>query len=271
MKRYIKHKFITFLFFGVLTLGHAMVQSGSGYSLEGYLKVRSLGKTAQDALQMYREIGATPQQVAIPYMILSCLGHPNYPGLLEGDNVCLFIFSSLRGMERKYIIMAKLQEESNLKRIVEGLGWGVETYKGWSFFARERDDFQVMGERDRMVECASANIKCDLEFKMKPSIVSLTVWNGDKDLGVVLGSLKDMVWCIDVPAEEIVIEGTFCHVQPQEKGDYLKAWLEKHGNRWGMTAKFLSQGPVESRVRINLARKEVGDFFNQLKASSQVF
>lgn len=263
MRRYIKHKCIWICLFWGLLPGIIMAQETNQYSLEGQVKIKLINKTAQDALQLYREIGATPQQIATPYMFLAFLGHPNYPAASPNENICILIYGSPNEHKRKYVFMVKLQEANHIKRILEGLGWGMEEYQGWSFFTKNKSDFQVLKDKNGLVKFASEGIKSDVEFSVKPSIMSLTCLKPDKELNEALGNLDKAIWNIDLPEGQIVINGLFVYKQ---KGPSLATWLEKYGNRWGVNIKVIGQDHKESKIRISLERKDIGNFINQLRA-----
>lgn len=239
-----------------------MAQNTGQYALEGQVKIKSIKKTAQDALQMYREIGATPQQIAAPYMFLSFLGHPNYPAISPNENVCIFLYGSPNDCKKKYVFMAKLQEGNNLKKLAEGLGWAVEEHKGWSFFTKNKSDFQLIEDKHSLINYANGNIKSDLELNTKPSILALTKLKPDQDLHNVLSNVNKAVLNIDLPEGQIVIDGCFDHKQEKP---CLSSWLEKNGNRWGLSTKITGQTPKESKVRISLERNAIGNFVNQLR------
>lgn len=240
----------------------AVAQNTDQYVLEGQVKIKSIGKTAQDALQMYREIGASSQQIAVPYMFLSFLGHPNYPAIYPNENVCIFLYGSPNDCKKKYVFMAKLQENNNLKKVAENLGWAVEEHKGWSFFTKNKSDFQLIEDKHSLINYANGNIKADLEFNTKPSILSLTKLKPDQDLHSVLSNVNKAVLNINLPEGQIIIDGCFDHKQEKP---CLSAWLEKNANRWGLSTKITGQIRKESKVRIALERKDIGNFVNHLR------
>ncbi len=262
MNQYIKHKFIGIcLFLGLPYIAGA--HSPYQYTLESQVKIKSIKKTAQDALQMYREIGATPQQIAVPYMFLSFLGHPNYPTISQDSNVCILVYKSPVDLHRKYVIMAKLHPDNNLKKIAEGLGWNVEEYKEWSFFTKNKDNLQLIEDKNSLTNYAEKSIQTDIEFITIPSILSLTKLNPDKDLHHVLSNVNQAIFNIDLPENQILVHGSINHKQDKP---HLSSWLENHTNCWGLSAKTINQNSKDSNVRISLERKEIPNFINQLRA-----
>lgn len=240
-----------------------MAQIAEPYVLEAQLKIRSLSDSTQTALQLYREMGATPLQTATPYMVLSFLGHPFYPSLHPSQNVCILVYMSPTDTQRKYFFMAKLQEGNNLKPVIEGLGWAVEEYQEWSFFTKNKSDFQILKDKNSLVNYANAPIKNDIELIINPSIIALTNLKPAKDLQDALNNLEKSVWNIDINKNPLVIEGLFTYKQ---KGPEFASWLEKNGNRWGVNITIEGQNQKESKVRISLERKDLGNFINQFRA-----
>lgn len=262
MKEYIKHKFIGACLFLILLPHIAKAHDSHEYTLESQVKIKSIKKTAQDALQLYREIGATPQQIAVPYMFLSFLGHPSYPAILQDNDVCILVYKS-PDLCRKYVFMAKLHSDNNLKKIAEGLGWRVEEYKGWSFFAKNEDSLQLTQNKNDLINYAEKSINTDIEFNTKPSILSLTKLNPDKDLRDILTNVNQSTFNMDIHEGQILINASFNHKQEKPQ---LSSWLEKHANCYGLTTKIISQTFKDSTVCISLERKEIASFIDQLRA-----
>lgn len=281
MKNHIKTKFTYgYLFLAMLSstvmalnsTTHAITQNSPAptvlpnhnhYNLEASLKIKCFSKTAQDTIQLYREIGATTQEIAAPYMFLSFLGHPNYPALSTDKSLCIFIYSSPPECERKYVFLAKLQTP-NLKKLIETLGWGVEDHQDWTFFTQYKDDFKLIKDKQSLVSFANEASKADIEFKMQPTIVSLTKLTGDKELKDVLNNLDSSVWQINLPEGQITLDGLLVHKLTSRQN--LGSWFDKYGNRWGAKTKVVHPNSKESKVSISLERKDVPCFFNQLKA-----
>lgn len=261
MTKYIKHIFMGISFFMSLSC-IAVAQNPDNYTLESEIKIKSLQKTAQDTLQMYREIGATPQQIAIPYMSLSFLGHPSYPAIAPNTNICILIYKSPCDIQRKYIFMVRLQSDTNFRQIIQNLGWAVEDLQGWTFFTKSKSDFQLLDNKDQLIAYANQSIKTDIEFTTQPSILSLTRLTLDQDLTNALNNLNQAMLEIDLPEGQILINGS---LNQKHHMPHLSSWLEKHGNCWGLNTKIIN--PTSNpKVRISLQRKDIGNFINQLRA-----
>lgn len=261
----IKQKFLLFylLFFSFTVFGQV------SYELEGKIKIKSFGKTAQEMLQMYREIGASPQELAGVYMMLSFLGHPHYPAIVQSNNVCLMIYGSVAPeIDHKYVIMVKLQKGGiiNLRQIVEGLGWVAEDCGDWTFFARSKGDFQMVGDKNALVQFASDEIGSDAEICIKPGMVSFIKLPLDKDFSAALGNLSSMVWNFCLQEGSIVLDGCLFYKKEGQE-NLLSRWLERRGNCWGLKSRVICENAKESKVQMSLERVHLLSFFNQWRAS----
>lgn len=257
-----KHNLISICLFFFALQSFANERNTDQYTLESYAKIKSIKKTSQDALLMYRETGATSQQMAVPYVFLSLMGHPNYSGLSPDHNLCAFIYGTPIECKKKYIFMAKLLPTNNVRKIVESLGGAVEEYQGWTLFAKSRDDFKIIKDKKWFLTYANERAKADIEFGIKPDIIPLTKFKVDKKLDGILNNIDKSNWSMDVAEHQIVLEGVLNY---KKKDSHLGNWLINNANEPGMTTKVLYNRSRESKVRIDIGRKSLRSLFDQFR------
>lgn len=249
-----------FIFFSCLgSLSYA--QEVNEYSLEASVKIQSIHKSTQDLLQIYREIGANPQQVAVCFVFLSFLGYPNYPALVQDSNVCILIYSSPNTCKRKYVILCKLVEGSNIQKILENLGYNSETYFGWTFFTK-KDDFNLVKDKQELLAFANDRAKNEIDITVKPSILSCTKLVEDKNLRDALKNINKAQFSVNVSDNQIDINSDFFY---NKEGFDFADWLVKNINKPGLSTKIIQKDKTEIKANFLLERKSLSSLCNQLK------
>lgn len=265
--------FLMYLFLGILSgfaqiqIQDAKVEEINQYALEAYAKIKSIKKMSQDVLQIYREMGATPKQIAIPYVFLSFLGYPNYFTVAPDQNVCIFMyFSSLEG-KRKYIILAKLLEGANVARIIQNLGGSIEEYEGWTFFAKQKEDFKIIKDKKWMITYANGQSKNDIEFSIQPSIISLTKLGADRGLTEALKNLNETTGSININSTQILMDGVLNYKNQEPE---FANWI-KNSAQAGLTTKIMPKGKNEAEMHIVLERNNLSHLIHELRAKVSLF
>ena len=245
---------IFFIYFGNL--------EANEYSLEASIKIQSIRKTSQDLLQLYREIGATPQQVTFLFVFFSVLGYPNYPALAPDTNLCIFTYSSSNTCKRKYFIATKLVEGSNIQTILQNLGGNSETHSGRTFFTKHKEDFDLIKDKQSLLTFANDRPKSDIESIIKPSIISCTKLTEDRNFKDALRNIDKAQVSINVSDNQIETVSDFFY---NKKGFDFADWLVKNLNKPGLVTKILQKDQNEMKANFFLERKTLSNLCNQLK------
>lgn len=259
--RIIKHKiFFSFIFFGCLAMMQA--QEINEYTLESSIKIQSIRKTTQDLLQVYREIGATPQQVAVPFVFLSFLGYPSYPAIIPDTNVSIFVFSAPHSCKKKYIFLAKLVEGSNIQKILENLGSNSQIDSGWTFFAKDKEDFQLLNDKQSFIAFANDRAENEIEITTNPAILSCTKLTEDKNLSSALKNIDKAQISINILDNQIDMKSDFIY---KKEGFDFADWLVKNVNQPGIVTKILDKNKNQVKANFLLERKSLTNLCNILR------
>lgn len=244
------------------------LQNMDPYSLEAYVKIKSIKKASQDALQIYREIGAEPKQIAACYIFLSLLGYPNYFSIAQDQNVCVFIYRSSQTAKRKYVFLTQLLEGNNVTKIIENLGASREDYQGWTFFAKRKEDFNLIKDKAWMIQYAKQQTNNDIEFNIQPTLFSLINLGDDKKLTDTLKNINEIKGLININDTQIVINGILNYENPIPA---INDWLIKNLSQGGITTKIFPKSKKESEIYITLERNNLRNLIHELRAKISLF
>lgn len=244
------------------------LQNMDPYSLEAYVKIKSIKKASQDALQIYREIGAEPKQIAACYIFLALLGYPNYFSIAQGQNVCVFIYRSSQTSKRKYVILTQLIEGNNVTKIVESLGASREDFQGWTFFAKRKEDFSVIKDKSWMTDYAKQQTNNDIEFNIQPTLFSRINFGDDKKLIDTLKNINEINGSININETQIVINGILNY---ENLIPTINDWLIKNLPQGGVTTKIFPKSKKESEIHITLERNNLRNLIHELRDKISLF
>lgn len=259
---FIKLKILFFFLFFNLWCHCVYGQEVSDYTLEASIKIKSIGKTTRDVFQIYRELGANPQEVAVPFVFFTFLGYPNYPAIVSESNVCIFVYGSHPDCKRKYIVATKIVQDSNIQKILERFGCNIEINSGWTFFTQKKEDFNLIKDKQAILAYANERGNNDIEITVKPSIIDCTRLIEDKNLKNALNSIDKAQLFLNVSDNQIDINSDFFY---KKEGFDFSDWLVKISNKPGIITKILSKNKNEVKANSLIERKELNNLCNRLR------
>lgn len=247
--------------------------NASTFSLEASAKKRSISKTTQDFIQLYRELGAQPKQIASAYMFLAFLGFPNYSSVAPESNLCIFVYGSPNRSSKKYILLAKLIPDSNIQKILENFGWTCEIHSGWAFLTKKKEDIGLIKDKQSVLNFANERSQNEIELTLNPSTLSRTLLIDDINLKEALKNSDKATLSINVFDNQIDINSEFSFSNNKEGFDFGD-WLikqSKEQNIPGLATKILSKDKNALKVNITLERKALNNFCDRLQDYNNKF
>lgn len=206
-----------YFFFNVLIQATATAED---FTLEAYVKVRSMKEMAPKVMTIAKESQISMQKLAIPFFVLGVMGHPNYPSIQDG-NVAWLIFRESDGSKHSFFL-GKLVPNSNLENAVKALGWGIESYKGWTIIGKKASSIQKIANKDYLISFMQNTPKTGLEFFFfnKESTIPK---NLDAKWVIAVMSLKTAQLSLDIHEKDISILGKL----HSKEGESLDSFLGK--------------------------------------------
>ena len=255
MKTLIKPKYLILLSWVLgCILFSVPAHASSDYQLEGKIKAPSMKKVMTESLKIAQEAGVPNQKLVVSFIFLSLLGHPNYSYVEPNHNVCAFIYFSPKEGRRKYVIMAKLKDASTFRRVVDGVGWSMTDFAGWSFFTKKKEDAPSKKDMASLIDYAKVPTANDLELEFTSYGRPFFYKDHLSDLDKLAANIDRSLWNFNISEDKILMNSLLKY--RSKKGASLNDWLQ--GALSDATVKDIpAKGTDHSNVEVTIVRKQL--------------
>ncbi len=104
-------------------------------------------------------------------ILASSIGHPNYEGLSEKENVAIFVFKE-KNQFPENIIVARFQSNSALKNSLIKSGLHIKDIDNWSFISTKQSNLENLDDVQWMIKTTEKKLKTDIEICPIPERLS---------------------------------------------------------------------------------------------------